>query len=57
MSNSRKLRSKRPGYERWVPTGETFGQVWEELDTAGERQLMLDWHIKVYAKGVRRGEP
>ena len=27
------------------------------LDTAGKRQLMLDWHFKVYAKGVRRGEP
>jgi hypothetical protein len=57
MSNSRKLKSERPGYERWVPTDETFGQVWERLDTAGKRQLMLDWHFKVYAKGVRRGEP
>ena len=57
MSNGRKLTSQRPGYERWVPTGDTFRQVWERLDTAGKRQLMLDWHIQVKAKGVRRGEP
>jgi hypothetical protein len=43
MSNRRKLKSERPGSERWVPTGETFGQVWERLDTAGKRQVMLDW--------------
>jgi hypothetical protein len=59
MSNRRKLSSDRPypGYEQWVPTGGTFRDLWEGLDTAGKRQIMLDWHIKVYAKGARRGEP
>src|SRR5437868_6799038 len=57
MSNRRKLKSEQPGYERWVPTGETFGQAWERLDTAGKRQVLLDWHFKVYVKHIPRGEP
>jgi hypothetical protein len=62
VSNSRKHKnersaSARSGHYEWVPSGKTQGQAWEELDNAGKNQLMRDWHIKIYARGVRRGEP
>jgi hypothetical protein len=60
MSNSRKLKGARPataGLWAWTPSGKTVGQAWEGLDTAGKRQLLLDWHVEVRASGARRGEP
>lgn len=36
----------RPASEKWEPTGQTFGQRWEGLDTAGRHAFLLDAGIR-----------
>lgn len=41
--------------EYWEGTGETYGDVWDRLDTEGRRQLMVKTGIIVRARQLNRG--
>lgn len=40
---------------KWVPTGETVAQRWENADTAGKRLLLLSMHVRANIAPTTKG--
>lgn len=39
----------------WIPTGDTYQELWDDLDTEGRRQLLLQAEIKILARPMAKG--